>query len=226
VATGWCTWLGRIGYREARELQERAHRARVGGAIPDLLLLLEHDPVITLGAAHDPNSLLWSEEQYAARGIEVVETDRGGDATYHGPGQLVGYPIFDLQPRGRDVHKYLRDLEEALIRCMASLGLAGIRRPAHTGVWVGDEKVCAIGIKVARWVTLHGFALNVSDDLSPFAGIVPCGLAGLGVNSIAALTGTDPGMTSVRQQAVRAFEAVFDLRFQAVGAGRLEEAAA
>jgi len=182
-------WLGTVGYLEAAALQHALVAQRIAGAIPDTFLFLEHPPVITLGRASHAENLRAPEAVLAERGVEVYETTRGGDVTYHGPGQLVGYGIVDLTQHGRDVALYLRRLEDALIALLAGYGLTGTRHPAYTGVWLGREKVCAMGVRVERWVTSHGFALNVGTDLSGFDLIVPCGIQGYGVTSLARATG-------------------------------------
>ena len=187
---------------------------RHAGAISDTLLLLEHPPVVTLGRAARPEHVLVSREALAARGVEVHMTGRGGDVTYHGPGQIVGYPIFDLSPGRRDVHRYVRDLEEVIIRTAADFGVEAGRIAGLTGTWVGNEKLGAIGVRIARWVTSHGFALNVQTDLSHFGLIIPCGISTRGVTSLSVLLGraVDQGEvldrieTHVRD--VFAFEAV------------------
>lgn len=184
--------LGQIPYREALELQRGIHAERVAGDRGDTLLLLTHPPVITLGRGSDPAHLLLSPEEYTRRGVEVIETDRGGDVTWHGPGQLVGYPIVDLRARGLGPRTFLRALEESLILLLAEYGLSGTRMAGLTGVWLGQpggpargpEKVAAIGIRVARGVTLHGFALNVTTDPRSFDLIVPCGIRDHGVTSL------------------------------------------
>jgi lipoate-protein ligase B len=168
-------------------LQEQLVEERKRGDIPDTFLFLEHPPVITLGRASADGNVLAPHSVLAARGVEVFETSRGGDVTYHGPGQLVGYGIVDLKSHGRDVGAYLRRLEAAVIAFLARHGIAGERHPDYTGVWVGGHKVCAIGVRVDHWVTSHGFALNVDADLSPFDLIVPCGIRGRGVTSLARL---------------------------------------
>src|SRR5215510_2187964 len=168
--------LGRVAYAEGLELQARLVAQRQAGEVPDTLLLLEHDPVFTLGRNARRENVLFPEAELRSRGYEVFETGRGGDVTYHGPGQVVGYPILDLSPDRRDVHRYVRDLEEVMIRTCADYGLAASRVPGLTGAWLDREKVGAIGVRLARWVTSHGFALNVCNDLSPFALIVPCGI--------------------------------------------------
>lgn len=184
------------------------------GEISDTLLLLEHPPVITLGKGWHADNLLLSEAEYAKRGIEVYPTDRGGDVTYHAPGQLVGYPIFDLREHGRDLHRYLRNVEEALILTLHDFGLEGRREPKYTGVWVGDEKVAAIGIKASRWVTMHGFALNVNTDLTPFRWIIPCGIQEKGVTSMQQLLGHEILMNQVIQAVIRRFGQVFQLNWE------------
>jgi lipoyl(octanoyl) transferase len=173
-----------MSYGEALEIQKKVLEELLLGG-PETLLLVQHPPILTLGASFREENLLRSEAEYRRLGIDVVRTDRGGDVTYHGPGQLVVYPIVDLSRRGRDLHRYLRTLEQAAIETLASLGVAGERNPVNTGVWVGNRKVCAIGIKVRRWATLHGLALNCDVDLAPYQTIVPCGIRGdFGVTSL------------------------------------------
>jgi lipoyl(octanoyl) transferase len=208
---GWVLDLGLIGYGQAYTLQRQLHAARLRGDIPDTLLLLEHPPVITLGKGFRAEHLLFSPEFYVQRGIEVCPTDRGGDVTCHMPGQLVGYPIFDLRAHGRDLHRFLRQLEEGLIRLLSEYGIQAGRMSGYTGVWVGNEKIAAIGIKVARWVSMHGFALNVNNDLSLFRLIVPCGIADRGVTSIRQLLGKPFPMPEVKARAARQLGAVFGL---------------
>ena len=176
-------------YAEALELQGLLVEQRRAGTIGDQLLLVEHPAVLTLGVRREGgrSHILASDADLAARQIDVFETRRGGDVTYHGPGQIVGYPIIDLDPDRRDVHKYVRDLEDVLIRVAADYGIQAGRVPGLTGVWVGDEKLAAIGVRIQRWVTSHGFALNHTTDLSHFNLIVPCGISDKGVTSLAAL---------------------------------------
>lgn len=166
---------GRLPYEQAVALQERllAARPRAGG---DFLLLLEHPPTVTRGRRARADEMLLAPPELAQRGISVYESNRGGAVSYHGPGQLIGYPIVDLEALGRDLHRYLRLLEELLIRLLASYGLCGERSPGRTGVWIKGEKIAAIGVAVRRWVSWHGFALNLTADLDGFAAIVPCGL--------------------------------------------------
>jgi len=176
--------LGRVPYAQGLDLQARLVAERQKGRIPDTLLLLEHDPVFTLGRNARQEHVLRSPEALKAQGFDVFETGRGGDVTYHGPGQVVGYPILDLSPDRCDVHRYVRDLEEVMIRTCADYGIEAGRVAGMSGAWVGDEKIGAIGVRIARWVTSHGFALNVSTDLAPFGMIVPCGIRGRGVTSL------------------------------------------
>jgi lipoyl(octanoyl) transferase len=188
---------------------------RRAGRIGDTLLLLEHPPVITLGVKtrHGPTHIVATSEVLARAGVEVFETGRGGDVTYHGPGQLVGYPIFDLRPDRCDVHRYVRDLEEALIRAVRPFGVEGGRVEGLTGVWVGprgrEAKLAAIGVRISRWITSHGFALNVSSDLDHFSLIVPCGIADRGVTSLEHLLGRAVPMPAVEDAVVAGLEAVF-----------------
>jgi len=176
--------LGRVPYAQGLELQAGLVAERQAGRIPDTLLLLEHDPVFTLGRNARAENVLLPEAALKAQGFEVFETGRGGDVTYHGPGQVVGYPILDLSPDRCDVHRYVRDLEEVMIRTCADYDLQAGRVAGMSGAWIGEEKVGAIGVRIARWVTSHGFALNVANDLTPFGMIVPCGIRGRGVTSL------------------------------------------
>ena len=202
--------LGLVRYADALELQAELVKQRRAGEIPDTLLLLQHPHVITLGSgAHDDNVLVSAEER-AARGIELFDTGRGGDVTYHGPGQLVGYPILDLKPDRQDLHRYLRDLEEVLIAVLAEFGLVGGRKEGLTGAWVDDRKLAAIGVRVSSgWITSHGFALNVSTDLSFFGAIVPCGITQYGVGSISGELARAVAMEEVEAAVVRCFEREF-----------------
>jgi lipoyl(octanoyl) transferase len=207
--------LGVVGYQDALVLQKALVDDRKQGRIPDQLLLLEHPPVITLGvkARNDRSHVLESEESLAARGVALFETGRGGDVTYHGPGQLVGYPILDLKPDRCDVHRYVRDLEEVLIRAVAEFGIEAHRIAGLTGIWTGPEgredKLAAIGVRISRWVTSHGFALNVNTDLSHFQLIIPCGITDRGVTSMSRLLGRPIPMADVEQAVEVAFADVF-----------------
>ena len=204
--------LGVIGYQDALDLQQHLVEDRKAGRIADQLLLLEHPPVITLGvrARSDRSHLLETPESLAARGVALFETGRGGDVTYHGPGQLVGYPILDLKPDRCDVHRYVRDLEEVLIRTVGVFGIEAGRVAGLTGIWVGSEKLAAIGVRISRWVTSHGFALNVNTNLDHFRLIIPCGIADKGVTSMERLLGRKVPMVEVEDQAARQFALVFD----------------
>ncbi|MCP3979727.1 MAG: lipoyl(octanoyl) transferase LipB [bacterium] len=205
-------WLGRIGYAEGLELQERLIAARRRGDVPDLLLLLEHPPVITLGRSSDESNVLLDADALRRRGIEVHEAGRGGDVTYHSPGQLVGYPILALPRERRDAHRYLRDLEQVLIRAAADYGSSCEREPGLTGIWTGGRKLAAIGVRLSTgWITSHGFALNVSTDLDGFSAIVPCGIRDRGVTSLAHETGTADRVRDVAGVVTRHFGSVFGL---------------
>jgi len=183
-------WLGRVEYGEAAALQERLVDGRRRGVEPDRLLLLEHAPVITLGRRADPSHVLRDATELARRGIAIHPSARGGDVTFHGPGQLVGYPIVALPPERRDVQRYLRDLESALIATVADLGVAAGRVAGRTGVWVSNDKLAAIGVRLSTgWIASHGFALNVAADLAGFEAIVPCGITDAGVTSLERLLG-------------------------------------
>jgi len=215
--------LGVVGYAEALDLQKALVEDRKGGRIPDQLLLLQHPPVITLGvrSRDDRSHVLATPETLEQNGIELFETGRGGDVTFHGPGQLVGYPILDLRPDRLDVHRYVRDLEEVMIRIAASFGVAAVRQPGLTGAWVvssshagGDrpgqfEKLAAIGVRIARWITSHGFAFNVTTNLDHFSLIVPCGISDKGVTSLRKVLRRDVPMVEVEEAAISAMAAVF-----------------
>jgi lipoyl(octanoyl) transferase len=205
-----------VGYADALELQKRLVEERRAGAIGDTLLLLEHPPVVTLGARNRNtlSNIVASPGELARAGVAVSETGRGGDVTYHGPGQLVGYPNLDLNPDRRDVHQYVRDLEEVVIGAIAAFGIDGRRVEGLTGAWVGapgrEEKIAAIGVRISRWITSHGFALNVSTNLDHFRLIVPCGIADRGVTSIARVIGVPVPMADVEAAVVASFARVFD----------------
>lgn len=201
-------FLGRVPYAEGLRLQEERVAAVKEGA-PDALLLLEHDPVLTLGRNASRKHILANEDALANLGIQVHECGRGGDVTYHGPGQLVGYPIVNLAPDRKDVWKYVRGLEEALIRTLAEYGVEGERIKGLTGVWMGDAKVAAIGVRVSRWVTSHGFALNVTTNLAHFNTIVPCGIQDHGVTSLERLMKTPPSLLEVGERFAAHFGDVF-----------------
>jgi lipoyl(octanoyl) transferase len=198
-------------YAEALALQRQLVEERRANAIPDVLLLVEHPPVLTLGVRGDGgrSHILATPAALTSRGIEVFETGRGGDITYHGPGQIVGYPILDLRPDRCDVHRYVRDLEEVVIRVAADFGVEARRIEGLTGVWAGEDKLAAIGVRISRWITSHGFALNHTTNLSHFDLIVPCGIADRGVTSLAQL-GCSAGRLEVESCVARHFGDVFD----------------
>jgi lipoyl(octanoyl) transferase len=204
------SFLGAVDYREGVVLQERCARGLKDGDEPERLLLLEHPPVITLGRNAREIDLLVDAATLETRGIAVETTNRGGQVTYHGPGQLVGYPILNLHPDRRDVGRYLRDLEEILIRTLGHFGIEASRKPALTGVWVGTNKIASIGVHLSRWVTTHGFALNVATDLSHFSLIVPCGIRGLGVTSMERVLGRSIELGQVARILLSEFGAAFE----------------
>lgn len=205
-------WLGRVDYAAAGALQERLVAERRRGEAGDTLLLLEHPPVITFGRGASRANLVADQAELARRGIALHESGRGGDVTYHGPGQLVGYPVIALPAGRRDAHRYLRDLEQALIRTAAGYGIRARRIAGLTGVWVGDEKLAAIGVRLSTgWITSHGFALNVSTDLRDFETIVPCGISDRGVTSLARLLPAAPPLAEVARRVAGEVAAVFDL---------------
>ena len=208
--------LGVVSYADALALQQTLVEDRKAGRIPDQLLLLQHPPVITLGVKnrHDRSHIVATEDALEQEGVAVFETGRGGDVTYHGPGQLVGYPIISLKPDRCDVHRYVRDLEQVLIQTAATFGVVAGRIPGLTGAWVGDDKLAAIGVRISRWVTSHGFAFNVNTDLSHFDLIVPCGIADRGVTSIERLLGHPIQLDRVELAAIEAFLDVFGGRLR------------
>jgi len=203
-------YLGQVGYLRGVDIQNQLARLRREAATGDCVLLLEHPATITLGRAAKREHLIADADQLAREGIEVIDTDRGGDITYHGPGQLIGYPIVDLNGCGRDLHLYLRKLEGCLIESIRSLGLAARRFPPHTGVWIGDRKIAAIGIKVSHWITTHGFALNVSPKMDHFDMIVPCGIRDYGVTSLSAELDRNVALYEVTIPIAAALRSEFD----------------
>ena len=207
----WLVTPGTIPYAIAYDAMHQLAERRVADEIPDVLVLLDHPPVYTAGRRSDPSHLLFAEADLARRGAELHFVDRGGSVTFHGPGQLVGYPIVHLGTKP-DVIRYLRDLEEVIIGACADLGVEVGRSQDHTGVWASDRKVCAIGVKTTRGVTLHGFALNCTTDLAWFDAIVPCGLADRGVASLTGLAGRDIRVADALPVVASRFEQVFDRR--------------
>jgi len=204
-------YLGLLDYQQAFELQDVLLAKRINGDIPDTLLLLEHPPTLTMGKSDDVANLLVPESDLKARGIAIYPTDRGGSITWHGPGQLVGYPIIDLSHRDRDLHQYIRDLEETIIQALGRFGIRSGRDKRNIGVWVGQEKIAAIGVRIRKWVTKHGFAVNVSSDLTHFSLINPCGITDRGVTSMARVLGNEVKMAEVRAAVVDAMAAVFGM---------------
>ncbi|MBO9597892.1 MAG: lipoyl(octanoyl) transferase LipB [Cohnella sp.] len=223
-------WLSMIDYGEAWELQKKLVREIDREERSETLLLLEHPPTYTIGSDRHPEHLLYSAEELSRRGISLYEIDRGGDITYHGPGQLVGYPLLYLDAVGLDLHKYLRTLEEAIIRLLADFGIEGGRKPEYTGVWVGDVKIAAIGVKFNKarsrrgFVTSHGFALNVKRNVEQdgFQGIIPCGIAQYGVTSIEALTGLTLNVEDIGRRIIPHFMEAFESEHAAEGVIRTE----
>lgn len=208
-------WVVRQGvrpYAEILVLQRRIAAARIAGEIgQDVLLLLEHEPVVTLGRATKGKNLITSKEYLASRGVDLFEVERGGDVTFHGPGQLVGYPIIDLKRHKQDLHWYLRQLEQAIINTAADFGVSAERNTGYTGVWTGGKKIASIGVHARDWVTWHGIALNVSTDLSYFDLMVPCGIAGVVMTSIKKETGEDIGVDRAATVFARELAPLFDL---------------
>ena len=202
--------LGTVDYAEAHRLQKELQAKRISGEIDDTVLLLEHPPVLTMGRSAKEQHVLAAPEVLAARGISVHEVGRGGDVTYHGPGQLVAYPIIDLKPHRRDVRKYMWSLEETMIRTCADFGLSATRVEGLNGAWVGDRKVGAVGVRISRWVTMHGLALNANSDLTHFDLIVPCGIQDKKVTSLSAEIGRTVFATDVIDPLARHFAELYD----------------
>ena len=201
---------GQVRYGESRELQKRLEAARQNGAIPDVLLLLEHPPVYTKGRRSTADELPMGEDWYRMQGIEVMDTDRGGRVTYHGPGQLVGYPIVDLRAYGDDVHEYIRRMERVMIESLGEWGVEAGCIEGQTGVWVGDRKIGSIGVHVDRGVTTHGFAINVNNDLQPFQWIVPCGIEACRMTSLTRERGAEQDMGAFMDTIARVFGELYE----------------
>jgi lipoyl(octanoyl) transferase len=201
--------LGIIDYKKAWDLQKEIFNRRVNDESEDVLLLLEHPNTYTLGKTADRENLKGSEDYLESNQISVYDIDRGGDITYHGPGQIVGYPIIDLNNWQQDTHKYLRALEEVIIKTCAEYNLKCERNPNHTGVWINDRKIAAIGIKVSRWVTMHGFAFNINTDLNLFNGIIPCGIKDKAVTSLKNELRSDINISEVKELLVKYFKEIF-----------------
>jgi len=205
------SYLGEYDYLSAYALQKSLIKELAAGVDYDALLLLTHPPIYTIGRKGSKEQILAPEEILRHEGIEVFETDRGGAITYHGPGQLVAYPVLNLKKHGQDIHKLLHRYEEVVIRLLTSYNLKATRIPQYPGVWVGKEKICALGIAISRWITYHGLALNVNPDLKHFSYINPCGIAGLGVTSLYKTLGYDISLEEVAKKFTGCFGEVFDL---------------
>jgi lipoyl(octanoyl) transferase len=210
--------LGRSEYKSCWDLQQRIFERRSADLVSDTLVLTEHDHVYTIGRTGKSDHLLAGEQELRQKGIALYCNDRGGDITYHGPGQLVGYPILDLRKYYLDLHRYLRDIEEVIIRTLATFAVKGNRIAGHTGVWVGQEKICAIGIKTSRWITMHGFALNVNTDMSFFERIIPCGIFEKGVTSLQELSGATVDLQEIALRIGREFGTVFGKKIRNIPA--------
>jgi lipoyl(octanoyl) transferase len=215
----WVAQLGTLPYREGVRLQERIRERRQAGQVPDSLLLLEHPPVYTKGRRTVPGDLPMGEDWYELQGIEVEEADRGGRVTYHGPGQLVGYPIMEV----RDVPAYVKTMETAIVRALAEEGIEAEVRAGLTGVWAGEAKIGSIGVHVSRGVTTHGFAINVDNDLQPFEWVVPCGIEGVRVTSVCKETGRAGHLDCFRRRMAHAFCGAFGRRQRLVSRARLAD---
>ena len=213
----WILNLDTVPYDEAFALQKRLVTMRSQDAICDTLILLEHPPVFTVTRKATRKNILASPDELEDQGISLCETNRGGDITYHGPGQIVGYPIMNLKDHGKDLHKYIRNIEEILISLLMDYGISAHRDKANPGVWIGDEKIAAIGIAVkSSWTTMHGFAFNVNPDLKHYSLIVPCGLTNKGITSLSKLLGTPINMEEVREKLIHHYAEVFKLRTRKV----------
>jgi len=199
--------LGSRSYQETWDLQKRLQAQRIAGKIDDTLILVEHEPVYTIGKNADRSNLM---ENHPAD-IKVYQVERGGDITYHGPGQLVGYPILDLHGYQKSVGWYMRSLEEVLIKTLAEFGISAERRPRFTGVWIGEEKIAALGVRLSRWVSMHGFALNVNTDLGYYAGIVPCGISQFGITTMRKILKREINIDEVRPVIIKIFSKVFNV---------------
>lgn len=214
---------GQVTYGDAYQLQRALRRLRMGEAIPDVLLILEHPPTLSMGKRGRMENVLVPMEALRRDGIALFFSGRGGDVTYHGPGQMVAYPILSLKDRGRDVHRYVRNLEAVALRTLNDFGITAERDESHAGVWVGGAEIAAIGLSIKKWVTMHGLALNVAPDLSHFSLIHPCGLAGVKATSMAELLGGPVSMQAVRAAFVHHFSTVFETPVSSGGLSELRE---
>lgn len=215
--------LGLISYSECLDLQMKIVNLRHEGVIGDVVLLLEHNPVITMGRSGGEDALLVTPERLAQAGVELYATDRGGNITYHGPDQLVGYPIFDLKEYGKDVHLFLRNLEQVVIETIGEFGVTGEAVSGLTGVWVNGDKISSIGIAARKWISYHGFALNVDPNLEHWALLHPCGLIGKHVTALRMLTDPCPSMTDVKLACVRGLAKVFGIKLEQMGSSELRD---
>lgn len=205
----WFIDLGRFKYMPVWEFQKQLQQMRIANEIPDVLIFVEHPPVYTIGKNGTENHIIAPSQQLAKEGIEVIPVDRGGDVTYHGPGQLVGYPIFDLKQHRKSVSYFMRQLEEVFIQALKKWHIEAGRNEGYTGVWVGNDKIVALGVRISRWVTMHGFAFNVEPNLAHFNGIIPCGIFHLGVTSLRELLGHSVGLDNVKTPVLDAFQKCF-----------------
>ena len=214
--------VGRASYEPVWRLQHELVRRRKAGTVGDVLVLVEHEPVITLGRSADGSNITASPDRLRRLGVEVRRVERGGDVTYHGPGQLVGYPILDLRAHRKDVRWYVRSLEEVLIRSLGDFGIEAERDPENIGVWVDGKKIAAIGARIEKWVTYHGFALNVDPQMSHFDLIVPCGIPDRSATSMAQVSGASPPMEKVMTRIADSFSAVFEVEVRLADSASLE----
>ena len=206
----WFIDLGRFEYMPVWEFQKHLQQLRIDNEIPDVLIFVEHPPVYTIGKNGTENHIIASSHQLAKEGIEIIPVDRGGDVTYHGPGQLVGYPIFDLKQHRKSVSYFMRQLEEVFIQALKTWQIEASRNEGYTGVWVGNDKIVALGVRISRWVTMHGFAFNVEPNLAHFNGIIPCGIFHLGVTSLRELLEDSVALESVKAPVLDAFLQCFE----------------
>lgn len=213
--------LGRTLYKDVWDLQRDVNLYKQKNTCTDLIITTEHEHVYTLGRSGDKNHLLLDDEELADKNISYFEIDRGGDLTYHGPGQLVVYPVIDLSNYEKDSHKYLRNLEEVIILTLKEYGIDSKQDEEYTGVWVGDSKICAIGIKISRWITMHGLAFNVNNDLSHFGKIIPCGIFHKGVTNMKSVLGSDVDLKEVSSRILRNFEKIFDIKIREIDIAEL-----
>lgn len=215
--------LGTVEYDEALRLQEQLVKARLTGDFPDSILFLQHPPVLTIGAARGEENIIVSKDVLANEGVTICHTDRGGDITYHGPGQLIGYLIFNLETKGKDLHQYVRNIEEVIIRVLRDYSITAHRDSKYPGVWVGEEKICALGIRFTRWVTKHGFALNINNELRYFSYIHPCGITDRRVTSMSLLLGHELAIGDVISCAIKHSSQVFNTAIQRESTRQLDK---